>query len=1247
MHTLNTDNDVTSHDAKNKKSTVPTDVQKFYKFPIIGIGASAGGLEALRLLFRDTDGLEGISFIVVTHLDPTRKSLLAELLQKQSRFTVREAKDLETIQPNHVHVIPPNSVLTLSEGRFHLALPILPRGFRDPINSLFSSLAAELKDRSLGIVLSGTGTDGVHGAEQIKAVNGRVFIQDPTEAAFQGMPQSIASLGLADETASISDLSKCILRWKEKHWGGTGNEPLPPASPVISSRNADRVIALLHEETGHDFGSYRRGTLLRRLKARLERTKVDSIAKYITILESSAEERRSLVDELLINLTSFFRDPLAFQFIREHVFPELIERVDASTRHLRVWVPGCASGEEAYSLAILFFEEMERLKKNVRIHIFATDIDEDALEKARDGHYKPEQVSCLTPLQLQKYFVRMDDGYRVSRKLRDVIVFAKHDLLRDAPLPKMLMVSCRNVFIYFDRPVQERIINSSFQFSLVEGGILFLGTTESVSGQSGAWDTLSPSYSVYRHQKKNGGLSGLSIPQTTLPRNFNFFRNRADSALGKRQSMHVQQTVYEEILRVASPALFVVDSENNVIFCSEKAKFFIRIGLGLMEHRLENIIRPEVRWEVSHLLRSLRNSESNSLSMNAVRVASEDSEIQYFDLEAVKLRLNSGAQTIAVTALPSSVTNLNADTAILEKAVSSNELAERNQLLEAEMVRLRTSQTATISELESLNAELVSSNEEFGTLNEELQAATEELETNREELQSINEELQSVNSELTLKVKQLSDSNDDLYNLLSCNDFSILLLDSDLNVKRFTVQAGQLLSLRESDIGRKISEFNHLFPFDMRKLCTEVVQTGKPVEREIQITVGNWFNVRIMPYLSSERGSDGLVITLVNITEIKSYREALSRFQGRSKALVDSLPGNLLLCDENGVVQYSKCSRSAFRLFDPDTATGKRLDELGYSEININPDTLKEIARLAKQTFIDKTEQALELSAQIPRGPSLWFDVRCVACGTEGVLIFFHEITERKRLELELNRAVQAAELSNRAKTDFIANVSHELRTPLNSVIGFAQLLNRGGESLDATTFSDYVRRIEESGRILLHLVNELLDLAQIDSGKLEIQLSRTSINSVVKDCVALMAHQFGEQGQVCSLELPVLPTEVFADEKRLKQVIINVLSNASKFSPPRSKVKISVKISRQDKLTIEIADSGPGVPTDKLDSIFDRFARHVQSSPAAAVPSGTGLGLAISKSIIEAHGGKIIAKTPGLDNKGLTIAIHLPMRTV
>ncbi len=853
-----------SEDSQNSQQAAAVDGSPEY---IVAVGGSAGGLDAFEHFFAGIPASTGMAFVVIQHLDPTHKALIAELLQRATPMPVHQITDAMPVESNCVYVIPPNANISIHQGLLHLSEPTAPRGMRMPVDSFFQSLAVEQGDKSIAVIVSGMGSDGTLGLKAIKEASGVVMVQDPDTAKFDGMPRSAVSTGLVDFVAPVDELPKKLIAYVSSSLQpeGGGEHELRHAGAL------QELLRLLKNRTKHDFSLYKKSTLYRRIAKRTNLLQIAGIGAYTAYVKERPEELDIIFQEFLIGVTRFFRDPEAFEYLETHTLPDLVSKV-ASDSAIRVWVAGCSTGEEAYSISIALHECISELRPNARlsVQIFATDIDSRAIATARKGTYPTNVAADVSQERLDRFFVEVDGGFRINRMIRETVVFAPHNLISDPPFTKMDLITCRNMLIYFSPELQKRVL-PTFHYALNRGGVLFLGTAESVSSAGELFVALDTKHRVFRRKE-------VKIPPMRSMSIANY-----EPAIGEiRQGDAARQAepgipdeVRRTLLERYAPPSVVVDSHGDIVYVSGRTGKYLEPAEGSGNWNVLAMAREGLRRELTRAI--------HRVSTNKVETK----------LKNLKVRTNGGYGLIDVAVSPLTSPDSLAGLIMVtfwEAAPGEDDRADAGRDDATREVEPVTDEELrrTQDELRSMGEEMEAAQEELKSANEEVQSANEELTSSKEELESLNEELVTLNTELQAKVNELTSLNNDMANLLNSTEIATLFLDIKLRVKRFTPAAVGMFNLRSVDIGRPITDITQNLSYEtIERDVNAVLETLAVQEHQVQSKDGRWYIMRLMPYRTLDNVIDGVVITFSDVTQMKQLEDALRESETLSRALAD------------------------------------------------------------------------------------------------------------------------------------------------------------------------------------------------------------------------------------------------------------------------------------------------------------------------------------------------------------------------
>jgi two-component system, chemotaxis family, CheB/CheR fusion protein len=845
-------------------------------FPVVGIGASAGGLEALEIFLKNVPPQCGIAFVIVQHLDPTHKGIMVELLQRVTTIPVVQVSDRLTIEVDHVYVIPPNRDMSLLHGILHLLDPPEPRGLRLPIDFFFRSLADDLQQQSIGVILSGMGSDGSQGLRAIKEHGGGIFVQAPSSAKFDGMPRSAIEACPVDAIAPVEELPAKIIGYL-RHVPSLSRKDLPLEERALSG--LEKVVILLRTQTGQDFSLYKKSTIYRRIERRMGIHQIERIADYVRFLQENPHETDLLFKELLIGVTNFFRDSAVWEVLKLRLIPSLLAARPTGSV-FRAWVVGCSTGEEAYSLAIVFREAIKAAAPsgNFRLQIFATDLNKDAIDKARAGYFPLTIANEVSPDRLQQFFEREDNGYRISREIRETVVFAPQNVIMDPPFTKLDILICRNLLIYMEPELQKKLL-PLFHYSLNPGGILFLGSAESLGSCTHLFKPFDGKTRLFSKLHHGVRPEPLALPFSFAHALPALQDVSADQPKSKSSATNLQSMTDQFLLEHYTPAAVLTNDKGDIIYISGHTGKYLEPAAGKANWNIFAMAREGLRYELNLMFGSALR-QKGALAKRGLSVGSNGS-IQTFNLTIELLERPDALHGLVLIVFT--------DTIQYPVMLAAEIGGVRLTSLEEELSQARDEILSLREEMQTSQEELKSTNEEMQSANEELQSTNEELTTSKEEMQSMNEELQTVNHELQSKVSDLSQSNNDMKNLLNSTDIATLFLDDALNIRRFTTRTAAIIKLIASDVGRPITDIvTDLHYPALADDAREVLHTLIFSEKEVSASDGRWFIVKIMPYRTQENRIVGLVITFSDISVAKKLEENLRESEERLRAAIES-----------------------------------------------------------------------------------------------------------------------------------------------------------------------------------------------------------------------------------------------------------------------------------------------------------------------------------------------------------------------
>ena len=1178
-----------------------------------------------------------MAFVLIQHLDPRHESQLAAVLSRTTVMPVVAVTDRLRLQPNHVYVIPPNADMTISGGAFALtARATVDR--HTPIDHFFRSLAQELEGRAIGVVLSGTGSDGTLGLRAIKAEGGITFVQDEKSAKHPGMPQS--ALPIADFVLPPIGIARELVR--------IGGHPhvkqalLFAASPDQLEGGADvgAVLRVLRTATGVDFGQYKPATVRRRIARRMLLQKIDDLGTYVRYLRQTPHEAQALRDDILVQVTEFFRDPEGFEALRRNVFPSLVKG-RAADDPVRIWVPGCATGEEAYSLVMCLLEFLGEVESNLAIQMFATDLSAAAIARARAGTFPASIENEVSADRLRRFFVKTDGRYRISQAIRDVCVFAPQDVTRDPPFSKLDLISCCNVLIYLSAALQERVI-PLLHYALKPTGFLKLGPSESVGRFTNLFSAVDKKHKIYA--RKPGPSTHFGFGSTSGDRNTVLAREQEHEAGWSATA--IEKEADRVVLGRYAPVGVVVNGDAEIVQFRGKTGPYLEATPGAASFNLYKMAREG-------LAAALRQ---------AVQRAAESGEP--VKAKGLQVRANGGIRQVSLEVIPlgpaervrhrrhhlilffEEPSGTSAPRPAREREPQPKTAgARRVAQLTRELADAHRQLRAISEEHETAMEELRAATEEAQSSNEELQSTNEELETSKEELQATNEELTTVNDEMNSRNVELGQLGNDLGNLLTSTHVPIIMVGSDLRVRRMTPVTERALNIAPGDVARPIGDLRLSVDVpDLESLLREVMETLTVQEREVETRDGRWYSVRVRPYRTTDNKIDGAVISFIDIDAIKRGLEEAKEARDQAQAIIATVREPLVILDAD--LRVVTANPSFYETFQTsrEKTEGHSLFDIGNRQWNVPRlrTLLEEI--LPRQSVVERFE--VEHHFETIGWRTMLLNARRVlsADGQPAlILLAIDDVTEAKQAEATRSALAQEqvaraeAEAASRAKDQFLAVVSHELRTPLTAMLGWTRMLRT--QKLDQATIARALEVIDRNTKLQGLFIEDLLDVSRILSGKLSLDVRPIMVAPAVEAALAAVQGTAEAKGVGLESTLDETAGPIRADPARLQQVVWNLVSNAIKFTPSGGRVEVRLG-RRGPAVEVSVRDTGKGIEAKQLSQIFTSAAvTHSSRQPQ----DGLGIGLVIVRQLVELQGGAVHAESAG-PGRGATFTVTLPL---
>ncbi|KUO76435.1 MAG: hypothetical protein APF77_17925 [Clostridia bacterium BRH_c25] len=1219
---------------ENESSISNKQINNFY---IVGMGASAGGLEALEQFFANMPLADNLTFVVIQHLSPDYKSFMPELLSKHTKMKVYQIQNGMQINPGCIYLNPPKYNVVISEGQFLLSDQEPIQRINLAIDTFLESLAINAGEKSIAIILSGTGSDGTRGCRAIKEAGGIVVAQDEMTAKFNGMPKSVIATNICDYIMAPQFMPDELRKY-------TGQPSLIDTKAIEKPKEDESpdtlmtIYDIIKKRYSIDFNLYKQSTVLRCIDRRMRINQIQDPDIYLELLRDNPEEVERLYNSLLIGVTRFFRDEEAFNVIRNKIIPEIFTgKPDKST--IRIWVAGCSTGEEAYSLAILFKEYMDITHKNINIKIFATDIDNNAIEYASEGFY-PDSIFCDVSLErLNRYFIKKKDGYQISKTIREMVIFSFHNLISNPPFFKIDLLSCRNLLIYFQPVLQTRIL-STFQFALETNGFMFLGTSETTGELGSYFSTVDAKWKIFkcRETKKRPLIDDVSIISTgmkVVP------QKRADDYFTHRvRNSWEMDDICAKLIEECLPPSVVVDENGELVQVCGDADKFLKVPRGRAYYDIQKMVPKELSTALGTALNKVKK-EKKTVTYTNIKVKLGE-EVVNINL-VVKPLLTKKNGTLALV-LFEEIRSSVSQGDYIENYDTVGKLHERITDLEQELQYTKESLQTSIEEIET-------SSEEIQSANEELLVSNEELHSTNEELQSVNQELIVVNTQYQYKIQELAEVNNDMTNFLNSTTIGTIFLDSNLCVRKFTPAVTGEVNLIESDIGRPINHIScNLKNEHLTEQARNVMSTLVPFEHEVQSTTNKWYLLKYAPYRTNENIIKGVVISFIDITARKEAEENLQKSRDRYEKLVELSPFAVFILKED-IIQFSNAEGlNLLQAKSVEHLMGKPIGK--YLDINES-----QLINMQEQYLQNQDNGAIPMEDKIIRadGSVIYVEIMAMPICFEGEnaqLVILRDITFRKLSEqlqednARTKRLLEQAKVFDGMKNDFFSNLSHELRTPLNVIMSTLQFLESMMKSNSKNGIDNSIKKytgiMKQNCFRQLRLINNLIDITKIDSGFFEVKMQNHNIVNIVENITLSVSEFIKAKSIDLIFDTDVEEKVIACDPDNIERIVLNLLSNAVKFTNEGGSINVSM-FDKGERIIISVKDTGIGIPEEKLDIIFDRF-RQVDKSLNRA-QEGSGIGLSLVKSIVEMHGGSICVQSE--HGKGTEFIIEIPVKTV
>ena len=1236
-------------------------------FTVVAIGASAGGLEAITQLLQNLSPTTGMAYIYVQHLSPDHKSMLTPILSKVTKMKVQDIDDMEKMEPDNFYIIPYNKEIEVVDGHIKLLPRLKNRTSNLSIDVLFSSLAETHKENVIGVVLSGSASDGTRGLKEIKLAGGITFAQDDS-AKFSSMPDSAIAEGVVDFVLSPKEIA-AELEWMSKHPLIRRNIVKPTPEDAIENSNPDLMIILqlLLKRKNVDFSHYKMNTIKRRMLRRMIIHKIKTIDQYAKFLNEKNDEVDVLYQDLLINVTEFFRDSEAFTLLKKTILPRLLKgKMQGDT--LRIWVAACATGEEVYSIAMSLLEIQQNNTVNIPFQIFASDLSAEAIAVARTGEYSENQLKNVSPKRLQQFFTKSKDKYRISKSLRDVCIFAQHNILNDPPFSRMDFISCRNFLIYLDTMAQKKAINT-FHYALNEGGYLMLGKSETIGNSVQLFTIINKKFKFYTRKKNSGSHRNPDITTRITqaePLDASVRANPTPKKMPVSASANLGNAFDAVLLAQYVPASVIINYDLEILQFKGITTPYLQNSSGKASFNILKMAHPEITFElrnaIHHAIKTKQTIRKVGMEMGRDMVRNN---VQIVNIEVAPLKVE-GEEPLMIVVFTGQEMELSEHPF---SGIKNNSVVKDRRIkkLEEELAVARADMGSITHDQEAANEELQSANEEIISSNEELQSLNEELETSKEEIESTNEELTTSNQELHARIQQIEELYTYYEGIIATVHEPVLILDKNIRIKSANKSFCKMFHVIEDDITGvslyKLSNNQWNIP-RLRELLEDIVPKNVrfhdfEVEQNFPIIGQKTMLLNAHRIIQQRQNEELIVLTIFDITEVKRLAielevkqkkelEVQLEWEKRDKKTIEESNKryNTLLMKSPFAFAIMKGENMIVTLANDSIkemwGKGKKVE--GKTMLEILPE-IKDSPFPAILEKVFKTGipyQDYEAFAQLKRNGKMedvyfnfvyqpYYESDETISGVVVIAneVTSHIVTKNELIEAKNNAEVktQIAEDAMKAKQQFLSNMSHEIRTPMNAIVGFTNVVLK--TELDEKQ-KEYIDAIRVSGDALIELINDILDLAKVDSGKMVFKQVPFNLSDSIANMFQLFEIKTKEKNIALIKEYDDnIPQIIEGDSIRLRQIILNLLSNAVKFTE-KGKITLQISMVNEDENNVDIAfnltDTGIGIQADKIDTIFNNFEQaHIN---AKSFYGGTGLGLAIVKQLVEGQGGEISVKS-------------------